>query len=113
MSGNQERKLNKIHSTKSIYLDFFLQKSTYDVDRNILNSRRDLKRLMNRIQEEIESIRTNIFTYDKIEQDSFKYRNEMTGLEKIHKINLLKSFKNKKCYHGLTYLKKYHVYVTG
>ncbi|KAG0439195.1 hypothetical protein DMUE_2601 [Dictyocoela muelleri] len=46
---------------------------------------------MNRIQEEIESIRTNISTDEKIEQASFKYRNEMTGLEMIHKINLLKS----------------------
>ncbi|KAG0420246.1 hypothetical protein EQH57_0236, partial [Dictyocoela roeselum] len=93
-SQHQNHHSNKIHLTKSLYINFLVDKSTFGVDHDILNSRSNKEKLMKRIESEIQSIRSSIKPNDNFDVATFEYKNDITGLKMLHKINVLESTEN-------------------
>ncbi|KAG0438898.1 Retrovirus-related Pol polyprotein from transposon [Dictyocoela muelleri] len=88
---NNRSTLNKTYFNKSIYLNFLVQRCTFGADQFILNSRKEIKKLLSRVHEEIESIKKTIQPSEKFDQATFEYKNDLTGLKMLHKINILSS----------------------
>ncbi|KAG0436726.1 hypothetical protein DMUE_4083 [Dictyocoela muelleri] len=88
------KSLNKKHFNKSLYINFLVYKSTFGVDHNILNSRTEKRKLIKRIETEIQSIRNSIQPSENFDIATFEYKNDLTGLKMLHKINVLSSIEN-------------------
>lgn len=81
---------NKLTLNKSFQLNFLVHKGTYGVNQHILNSRKEIRKLISKVQKEIETIKTTITQDDNLEQALFEYKDEINGFEMIHRINMLK-----------------------
>ncbi|KAG0440974.1 hypothetical protein DMUE_1383 [Dictyocoela muelleri] len=93
-SHSRSKELNKINSNKSLYINFLVHNAKYGENPNILNSRKEKEKLINNIKNELQSVKSTIKPNENLEIATFEYKNDITGLKMLHKINILDTIEN-------------------
>ncbi|KAG0440067.1 hypothetical protein DMUE_2011 [Dictyocoela muelleri] len=94
MSSIQKNQFNKKLFSKSLFFNFSVSRSTYGGDPNSLNSRKDNEKLYANIKRELESTKYSIKPDENFDVATFEFKDEMTGLKILHKINILGSIEH-------------------
>ncbi|KAG0441863.1 hypothetical protein DMUE_0737 [Dictyocoela muelleri] len=97
---------NNNHFNKSVYINFLVDKSTFGVDPNSFNSRTEKRKLIKRIETEIQSIKNSIQPSENFDIATYEYKNDLTGLKKLRRINVLSSIENQDVFNWVIALRE-------